>query len=156
MCLVLKELVMVPIKNILVPLHFSEFSDKTFQYALDTAILHKAKIFLFHVNEAVQQCAVDYCIDASTVERIEKESNATVTGLFKKMIGRYPEAKEIDISTEIKIGSPSEEILKEQQEKNIDLIVIASHKKRGKGGSLFGGVADNITRSAKCPVMVIR
>ena len=62
--------------------------------------------------------------------------------------------QKLDIAFDIKTGVPYEEILKEQQEKKADLIVIASH---GRTGLLhhLGSVADKVMRSAKCPVLLV-
>jgi nucleotide-binding universal stress UspA family protein len=49
-----------------------------------------------------------------------------------------------------------EEILKEQQSKKMDLIVIASHGKTGLLSHLIGSVAEKVARGAKCPVMLVR
>ena len=62
----------------------------------------------------------------------------------------------IEISYEAIRGVPYEEILKEQEAKNIDLIVIASHGKTGILKNLMGSVVDKITRRAKCQVLLVR
>jgi nucleotide-binding universal stress UspA family protein len=53
------------------------------------------------------------------------------------------------------MGDTYETILKEQQNKRIDLIVIAS---RGKKGLIhhLGSVADKVMRGAKCPVLLVK
>ena len=53
-------------------------------------------------------------------------------------------------------GIPHEEILKEQEEKGIDLIVIASHGKTGIFKILLGGSVDKVTKRAKCQVLLVR
>jgi nucleotide-binding universal stress UspA family protein len=56
----------------------------------------------------------------------------------------------------VKKGTPYEEILKDQMEKNIDLIVIASHGTTGLLNYFMGSVADKVTKGAKCPVLLLR
>jgi nucleotide-binding universal stress UspA family protein len=51
---------------------------------------------------------------------------------------------------------PAEEILKEEQEKGIDLIVIASLGQTGLGKYLIGGIARNVLKGAKCPVLLTK
>jgi len=46
--------------------------------------------------------------------------------------------------------------LKEQQDKGIDLIVIASHGKTGLLKNLVGSVANKVIKGSKCPVMVVK
>jgi uncharacterized protein YeaO (DUF488 family) len=47
-------------------------------------------------------------------------------------------------------------ILKEQEDKEIDLIVIATHGRTGLMGHLLGSVAEKVVRHAKCPVFLVR
>lgn len=54
----------------------------------------------------------------------------------------------------IKEGRPAEELCQEATPK--DLIVVATHGRRGLGRILLGSVAENVVRHAPCPVLVIR
>ncbi|MBK7550265.1 MAG: universal stress protein [Syntrophaceae bacterium] len=49
-------------KSILVPTDFSEHSDRAVRQAVDIAEQHNSKIYLLHVVDRLQQCAIDYCI----------------------------------------------------------------------------------------------
>ena len=66
------------------------------------------------------------------------------------------DASSIEITYDVKRGIPYEEILKEQEEKNIDLIVMASHGKTGIIKNLMGSVVEKVIRRAKCPLLLIR
>ncbi|MCK9197822.1 MAG: universal stress protein, partial [Syntrophales bacterium] len=66
------------------------------------------------------------------------------------------EAKKLKIVFDVKNGNPAEVILTEQQEKKIDLIVIASHGKTGLLKQLMGSVADKVVKGSKCPVIVVK
>ncbi len=142
--------------NILVPTDFSANSDKAFQDALNIAKKFSSSIFLLHVVNLVQQCAADYCIDMSVVEQLENESAKKSKEALQKMIDKYPESKGLNIIVEVKKGNPYEEILKEQQEKKIDLVVMGSHSKKGIFGHFLGSVADKVSHSVKCSVLIVR
>ncbi|MHB8139622.1 MAG: universal stress protein, partial [Smithellaceae bacterium] len=62
----------------------------------------------------------------------------------------------IEIVFDTARGIPYEEILKEQEAKGIDLIVIASHGKTGILKNLLGGVVDKVMKRAKCQVLLVR
>jgi nucleotide-binding universal stress UspA family protein len=143
-------------KKILVPTDFSNFSDNALQQAFDIAKQHKAKIYLFHVIQVIQQCAIDYCLDNATVEAIEKKSVKAAQDMMKEQIKKVVKSKEVEIISDVKKGTPYQEILKEQVAKKIDLIVIASHGKTGILSHLIGSVAEKVTRGAKCPVFLVR
>ena len=145
-------------KNILVPTDFSVYADNALKQALDIAKQNKSKIYLFHViDDGFQQCAVDYCLNEGDVQKIYKDS---IKNAMDKL---QQEAKKISDSqsgTEIVFdtvrGIPYEEILKEQEAKGIDLIVIASHGKTGILRNLLGGVVDKVMKRAKCQVLLVR
>ncbi len=145
-------------KNILVPTDFSVYADNALKQAIDIAKQNKAKIFLFHViDDGFQQCSVDYCINESDVQRILKESQASALDKLQQEAKKVAAgASDIEIVYDAKRGIPYEEILKEQEEKNIDLIVIASHGKTGILKNLLGGVVDKVMKRAKCPVLLVR
>ncbi len=140
-------------KNILVPTDFSSSSDKALKRAVDIALQHKSKIYVLHVVDEIMQCAVDYCLDISVVKQVEKQSLKFAQEKLRKMVKALP--KGIQVAVDIKMGDTYETILKEQQRKRIDLIVIAS---RGKKGLIhhLGSVADKVMRGAKCPVMLVK
>lgn len=145
-------------KRILVPTDFSNYADNALKYALDIAKQYQAKVFLLHIiDDNIQQCAVDYCLSDAVMNEIIRESITVSNDKLQQEINRVTgNASDIEISYYVKRGIPYDEILKEQGEKNIDLIVIASHGRTGIRRILIGSVAEKIMRGAKCPVMLVR
>ena len=143
-------------KSILVPTDFSEYSDKALMAAEDIARQFNAKIYLLHVVEALPQlCADQYCLDPLIIKQVEEES---LRSARQKMQDELSRIKAAGVETEIEVreGTAYREILKEQQEKQIDLIVIASHGRTGLINYLIGSVAEKVARSARCPVLLIK
>jgi universal stress protein A len=142
-------------KNILVPTDFSNYSDKALKRAVDIASEHKSKIYVLHVVDEIMQCAVDYCLDISLVKQIEKQSLKFAEEKLQEIVKAFAAPKDIKVIVDIKMGDTYETILKEQQNKRIDLIVIAS---RGKKGLIhhLGSIADKVMRGAKCPVLLVK
>jgi universal stress protein A len=143
-------------KKILVPTDFSKFSDEALKQAYDIAKQHKAKIYLLHVIEVVQTCSVDYCLDDATVKMLDEKSLDFSEKMLQKQIKKVLKSKDVEVVSDVKKGTPYEEILKEQQSKKMDLIVIASHGRTGLLSHLIGSVAEKVARGAKCPVMLVR
>lgn len=143
-------------KKILVPTDFSKFSDEALKQAYDIAKQYKAKIYLLHVIGVVQTCAVDYCLDDQTIRALDEKSLKFSEDMMQKQIKKVFKAKDVEVVSDVKKGTPYEEILKEQQSKKMDLIVIASHGKTGLLSHLIGSVAEKVARGAKCPVMLVR
>jgi universal stress protein A len=145
-------------KKILVPTDFSDYSDNALKQAIDIARQNKAKIYLFHViDDGFQQCAVDYCLDEGSVQKIYKDSIKNAKDKLQQEVKKITDKhSSIEIVYDTRRGIPYEEILKEQEEKGIDLIVIASHGKTGILKNLLGGVVDKIIKRAKCQILLVR
>ena len=145
-------------KRILVPTDFSNFADNALRQAVDIAKQYHAKIFLLHViGDHIRQCIEDYCLSDAVVKEIEQDSMMASLDNLKKEINRLPDdSSDVEISGYVKRGVPSEEVLQEQEEKDIDLIVMASHGRTGISRILIGSVAEKVMRGAKCPVMLVR
>lgn len=143
-------------KNILVPTDFSEYSDKALQEAIDIANQYHSKIYLLHVAEMVIHCTVDYCLDPQTVTQVENETIQASKKMMHDQVAKFQKSNAVEIITEIRKGTPYEEILKDQQEKKADLIVIASHGQTGLMRYLVGSVAEKVLRHSKSPVLLVR
>ena len=143
--------------KILVPTDFSDFSDKALKRALDIAKQYNAKVFLLHViHEELHQCVVDYCLSQEQLDQIKSQMTAGAQASLDKQLAKFPQSKEVEVTSDIKLGVPYEAILKEEQEKGIDLIVIASLGRSGIAKYIIGSVARNVLKGAKCPVLLTK
>jgi nucleotide-binding universal stress UspA family protein len=145
-------------KNILVPTDFSAFADKALRIAVEIAKKYNAKIYLLHViSEVLYECGVDYCLSNADLLEIEQVSMKTSTDKLQEEVKRIKASSEgLDIIFDIKRGHPYESILNEQDDKKIDLIVIASHGRTGLMKHLIGSVAERVLRGAKCNVLLVK
>jgi universal stress protein A len=143
---------------ILVPTDFSHPSDKALGEAIEIAKQYGARIHLVHVipQDLDYMCSVDYCVDAATMgELAEKVLSGAAEGL-QKQLHKFPDAKALDVATEVRKGHPAEEILKAQDEKGVDLIVMAPLGRTGISKFLLGSVTNNVVKSARCFVLLVR
>ena len=53
-------------------------------------------------------------------------------------------------------GRPAEKIVEIAKELGVDMIVMGTHAREGLDRLFFGSVANEVVKSAKCPVMTIR
>jgi universal stress protein A len=143
-------------QQILVPTDFSTYADKALQEGLFLAKQFNARLHLLHVVEDIQQCAADYCLTEEFVRQYRTSGVENSQQKLESELEKYPEAKEVQITTNVRMGRPEEEILKEEKEKKIDLIVIASHGRTGFLHYLMGSVAERVSRGAKCEVMLVK
>lgn len=142
-------------KNILVPTDFSIYSDKALKEAVDIAVQNKSKIHLLHVVDEIVQCAADYCLDISLVEQAEKQSMKFAEEKLREEVAAVAASKDVEIVFDIRKGDTTKVILEEQENKGIDLIVIASHGSKGLMHRL-GSVSERVLRDARSPVMLVK
>ncbi len=148
---------MLTAKSILVPTDFSEHSDKALELALQVAKQNKAKLYILHViHEAMHQCASDYCLSDELMQQMEGGMMSAAQQGIQKQLSKFPDTKEVEVVPVVRKGFPSDEILKEQQEKKVDLIVIAPLGRTGIARFLIGSVTKNVVREAQCPVLVAK
>jgi nucleotide-binding universal stress UspA family protein len=143
--------------KILVPTDFSDYSDKAFIQALDIAKRYNAKVFLFHViPKEVNRCVQDVCLDDAVVTDLENQMMARAQEDLQAQLAKFPQAKEVPVITDVGKGTPYDAILKEAEDKGIDLIVIASLGRSGIARFLIGSVARNVLKGAQCPVLLTK
>jgi universal stress protein A len=148
---------MFKVSSILVPTDFSEHSDKALKQALEIAQQSKSKIHLLHViHEEIHRCGSDYCLSDELIQQFETNMLSSAQDSLQKQLAKFPEAKQVEIIPSVRKGFPSEEIIKEQEEKKIDLIVIAPLGRTGIAKYLVGSVTTNVVKGAKCPVLVAK
>jgi nucleotide-binding universal stress UspA family protein len=140
------------IKRILVPYDFDELSPRALDYAVDLAKKLGASIDLFHVAEVRV-----YGPDATpfpppdVAEQLAAESLAEL----QKVAGAY-RGRGVAVEPLVRSGSPWEEIVRAASARPIDLVVMASHGRRGLAHALHGSVAEKVLRLAPCPVLAVR
>jgi universal stress protein A len=144
--------------KILVPTDFSDYSDKALRQAFDIAKQYKAQVYVLHVvHERISHTIDDYGVTAlESLKTMEWELMNKAKLKLQKEIDKFPQAKELEVFSEAVLGNPSEEILKAQAEKGIDLIVIASLGRTGLAKYLVGSVARNVLKGSKCPVLLTK
>jgi nucleotide-binding universal stress UspA family protein len=151
------EIFMFAPKNILVPVDFSRSSERAFRAAIDIAKKYSADVvYVMHTVNLLPHYAADYRIDVSMIEKMENDSIEKARAAAQKLMDKSPESKDINVVLDIKRGHPYEEIMKAQQEKKIDLIVMGSHSREGVMGYFLGSVASKVSHSAKCPLLIVR
>jgi universal stress protein A len=139
------------LKEILVPIDFSECSKYALRYAVAFAEQFEARITLLAVVQDVRTSFElgnpDYL---DQLENRKKSYQQELKKLSMKELGKFPSA------VLIRCGRPYEEIVKAASDLNSDLIVISTHGQMGLRKVELGSTAERVIRHAPCPVLVIR
>lgn len=142
------------IKKILVPIDFSDYSKNALKYAVRFAKHFDAKIFLIYVVEPVIYPA-DFSMGQiaipSTDIDINQRAEEELNNLAKTFIDPF-----LQVECIIKTGKPFVEINDTASDKDVDLIIIATHGHTGVEHMLFGSTAEKVVRKAPCPVLTLR
>jgi nucleotide-binding universal stress UspA family protein len=143
--------------RILVPTDMSEHSDKAIRHAFDIARQFDSEVFLLHViQDPVQQCTADFCLDEELFNKLQTQMCESVRSAILKQLEKFPYMDPDKVTTDIKIGTPYAQILKEAEERGVDLIVISSLGSSGLAKYLIGSVSRHVLLGAKCPVLLTK
>ena len=154
------------IKKILIPLDGSEIGEAALRYVEEMVSSLEAssnvEITLIHILvPPIQRVAIHsgYGIDTFlTEEEIGRIKQTTLDYLEKS--GEGLRSKGVNVSYKLVVGeinnSSAEEIIKAEEELNIDLVAMSTHGRRGISRWAFGSVTEKVLRGGNVPVLVVR
>ena len=128
-------------KKILVTLDCSPVDDTIIEHVSALAQQNRSQVFLLHV---VHSHTLDQ--HRSLHERAED-----VLGSYREML----EARGIEAHVLMKSGEPDEEILKEIEDNDYDLVAMATHGHNFIGDLLFGSVSNKLKHRISIPLLLI-
>jgi len=155
----------MPFYKILVPFDASELSIKAVEQAIELARENQTQVFILHVIREIplttrfsrielrNQEVVISPYSKKVYDELREDMNITLEEQ-KKRYGHY----NISISTEIRIGDPTEIIVEFTKQNGIDLIVMGSIGLKGITAMIkkLGSVARSVAEEVTCPVLIMR
>lgn len=141
------------IKAILVPVDFSEYSEKAFVWALDMAEKWKATITLLHVvpTPPYSPVVMGSYFDPSAFERnLLADAETSARALIDRQARRS-----VPTGIKVCVGEPFQDICRIAEEEQMGLIIMGSHGRTGLSHIVLGSVAERVVRHAPCPVLVV-
>ncbi len=143
---------MIEVKNILLPVDFSEPSLAATGYGVEFARRFDATLHLIHViQDPVVYVPIFESYPLPSKDEFEKYAQTRLDNWI------LPEdAETCKITRYWMHGDPHVETLKYAREHNIDMIVLGTHGRGAIAHLLLGSVAEKIVRSAPCPVLTVR
>jgi nucleotide-binding universal stress UspA family protein len=125
-------------KKILCPIEFDRIAIPAIKLALEIAHRNNATIHLLSVIPE----------DNADVKKVASDALRSVAHKWLEGKVRY------DIA--VRVGPPSESIIKAEEELGADLVVMATHGRTGERYDRIGSVAERVVRESTRPVMTIR
>jgi universal stress protein A len=137
-------------RKILCPIQFDDPNClKAVALAHQIAKEHNASICLMH---AVPMIIVSP--DVPVYRDVYRPEEEAATEKLRKLASDHLGDVKAEIVT--RIGDPAKTIIGAAAELGIDLLVIATHGRRGVSHLFLGSVAERVVREAPCPVLTIR
>jgi nucleotide-binding universal stress UspA family protein len=143
---------MLSIRRILWPTDFSQGSERAFPHAAALAHWHDAELHVVNVREG-----------GTDVRRDMAEQFPLSTGTLGNLLNDAdPPSRPVDLDAlalqqeQIDAPSPGEAIVAYAEDHDVDLIVAGTHGRRGLQRMLIGSVAEEVIRTAPCPVLTVR
>jgi nucleotide-binding universal stress UspA family protein len=142
------------IKNILVPVDFSDYSKDALKYAVQFAKQFNAKLYIVYVIEPVIYPA-DFSMGQVAIPSLENDIKNRAEEEMESLVKSFVDPS-IETEKIIKTGKPFVEIIETAREVDADIIIMATHGHTGVEHLLFGSTAEKVVRKAPCPVLTLR
>jgi len=148
----------MPYTHLLAPSDGTELSKRAVQQAATLAACLGARLTVLHAQDSLPLPIIGMgdSLDSRTVElllragRDESERILAEAQAWATAAGITAEREQVQGST------PHQAILASAERLGCDLIVMASHGRRGIGGLLLGSETQRVLLRAPCPVLVVR
>jgi nucleotide-binding universal stress UspA family protein len=143
----------MPIKLILVPLDFSEYSAAALEVATDLAARFGSAMCLVHVVPMLPKLPATVSIfkEGQYEQELHRDAERHLNELVAKLASK-------NIHAEAVVGTANVvpmEIIRIAESRQADLIVIATHGATGWNRFAFGSVAEKVVHLAPCPVLML-
>lgn len=159
---------MIPdIKRILYATDLSENARYAFGYAAGIANRHDAKITVLHVVEEISSFARSMVADILGEKRlaeIKKDKEKEIVSNLRIRLEEFcndvrreqPRCPFVIDNTIVVTGHPVDQIVRQAEDMDTDLIVIGSHGRGGLADVTMGSTSRRVLRRCHRPVLVVR
>ena len=140
-------------KTILVPVDFSDGSLRALDYAIDLAGRVSARLVVSHAIYLGDMASVDG-FGAQGGADLTKIAQDDATRQMQEFVG-LTKFRGVKYETVVQAGRPVSEICEFAEERDVDLIITATHGRTGFEHLMIGSVAEQVVRRADRSVLVV-
>jgi len=143
-------------KHIFIPTDGSDLSRKAILYGMQLAKLSGAKVTAFTVRAPYVVSSMDFGSAIGTQEQFDEETKQyAARALAQAEMAAEVAGVEVETVQEVS-DQPFRAIVDSAAANNCDLIVMASHGRRGISAMLLGSETNKVLTHTKIPVLVYR
>ena len=140
-------------KRILIPVKDTSENIDVIEEAVKIVDKFEGTITLLHVdNIHLILRELQYGNDVAKGPEIDENDRKE---LLKKVSDEYKK-KNINVESKVLVGDPAEEIIKESESGDYDLIIMRTHGMSTTKRFMLGSVTDKVVHHVKKPIMVVR
>ena len=139
-------------KSILCAVDFDESSAVVLHFAREIAQQSHSTLCVLHVTPLPPNAAEFSQIPMDPYPVWEKTAQVEL----EKLTVAHLEGRGVAYKIETRSGEAADGILRQAQETDADLIVMATHGRKGVSHFLIGSVAERVIRRSPRPVLVVR
>jgi len=137
-------------KNILVPIDFSDASSNAFKYAIALGKqLKPESIKLTHVFLPETTSEADFIPPIAEIMKSREEMMQGFYDEVRKTHAPFP----CQITTEVRVGFPADELARASED--FDLIVMGKTGQSNLLDRIFGSISSSVAQRAYCPVLLV-
>ena len=140
------------LKQILIPIDFSDYSDQALRWGVSLAQKYGAQLLLLHVIPEVLE---EVSARESAGEQLVIDLTAEVEAQLHE-IARQGLKEGVAVDVRVADGEPADAILRMARQEKVDLIVMGTHGRTGLSHLLLGSTAEAVVRASACPVFTVR
>lgn len=139
--------------TIVVATDFSELAEKATAWAVELAAKLQARVVLVHawMIPLVTSPEVAVPLPAGFIDDLAKDAQRSMDAAVKRHT-----RPGVALSGTVVCADPRDGVIEAAEQAKAGLIVLGTHGRRGLKRVLLGSVAENVVRTAHCPVMVVR
>jgi len=140
-------------QRILIPIDGSQLSLQAAKQGVYIASKLESKVVFLHVIDVrtIQTSSL-----AGMDPAVLKTRLRNVAERYLNEAGKLAEEENIKFENQIREGLPAEDILKEIEEKRIDLVIMSSKGMSGAHRVIIGSTAEEVVRWSTCPVLIVK
>ena len=140
-------------ERILIPIDGSQLSLKAARQGTYIANKLKSKVVFLHVidTRTIQTSSLAGMDQAVLKARLRNAAEKYLNEAVK-----LAEEENVAFQNQIREGLPAEEILKEIDEKRMELVIMGSKGMSGAHRVIIGSTAEEVVRWSTCPVLIVR
>jgi nucleotide-binding universal stress UspA family protein len=135
------------VNSILVPTDFGATSEAALRYATQMALTMGARLYLMHVpSKTGEHFEANFPIGRFETAARERLASFLTPQELERLRPEYA----------LRVGTPAEEIARYADVCDADLIIMGTHGRSGLAHMVMGSVAEEVARTAPCPVLLFR